>query len=173
MPKSSHETLADSVLSTLRDGLADAITQTGVGSVGDGADVSDPGAGAWVFGPLAVDPGDEVVFWVEPRSSSSVPQVGGQTSGGVARFTSDDVHELRVVTSVTCQDGDPVVTWRKATRYLEALKYVIHTKPQLGGSVGATFVDGYSSDVEPGRIDDLLFFHATLDLRIVALWGGP
>lgn len=166
MAKSDTETVVEALRTTLRDGLAAAITALGLGSVGDGYDISDPGAGAWVVGPLVgnLDPGTDPLFWVEPISHPSVPDASGSP---VHRH---DDHVIRVIASVLVPDGDEQAGWRKACRYVDAFKYTLSTTPHLGlgaGDVeqGAEIRFGFSGS-------STLYYNGVLDVRFRRVWTG-
>ena len=165
MAKSDTEIVVEALRDTLRDGLAAAITARGLGS-GDGYAISDPGASAWVVGPLTAneDSGQDPLFWVEPIVHPSVADASGSP---VHR---QDDHTLRVTVSVLVPDGDEQAGWRKVCRYVDAFKYTLSVTPHLGlgaGDVerGVSVRFGFSGTAT-------LFYNAQMDIRFMRVWTG-
>ena len=170
MSVSSREALLDDLKTAFSTNLADAITQTGTGSVGDGYDITDPGASVWFLGPLAVDPVESVVFWLEPISETSSLTGSGITSGAVPRVSTHDLHTVRLTVSVVVGDGGLDTGWRKVSRYVECLKYILSTDADLAGPRS---IQGFSVDIGFSGDDDLLYYNAILELQIIDVWTGP
>ncbi len=126
MAKAGTEQVIDALLETVRDNFGGAITTLGLGAVGDGYDIADPGSGAFVFALPAQDPEPDEVLYFYCDSEDSEPW----TMGSVTPIK--DSLSVMVAISVRGKTGDPEEAYRKVLRFREAARYTLCETPHLG-----------------------------------------